>query len=87
MLTYISEKGPRESFSGRGCLRFAFRHSAFEFCDDPVEMSGCVMVDGGVCVCARVCAFCCLCTCACGGVTRQSPRQNSPKVTERRGSR
>lgn len=26
----------------------------FEFCDDPVDMSGCVMVDVGVCVRARV---------------------------------
>lgn len=34
---------------------FALRHSAFEFCDDPVEMSGCVMVDSGVCVRACLC--------------------------------
>lgn len=45
----------------------------------------CVMVDVGVCVRARVCAFYFrLCTCACGGVTRQSPQQSSPKVTEQR---
>lgn len=54
-----------------------------------MTQSGCVMVDVGVCVSARtrarVCAFYFrLCTCACGGVTRQSPQQSSPKVTEQR---
>lgn len=48
----------------RQCLGLASRRSAFAFCDDPVDMSGCV--DGGVCawvflVCVRVFV--------CGGVT------------------
>lgn len=87
MLTCTSREKVLESLSVTvDRLRFAFHHSAFEFCDDPVEMSGCVMVDGGVCANACLCVFC-LCTCACGGVTRQSPRQSSPKVTEQRGSR
>lgn len=80
-------KGPRESFSDRRCLWYAFRHSAFEFCDDPVWM--CHGWRWRVCerarARARVCAFYFrLCTCACGGVTRQSPQQSSPKVTEQR---
>lgn len=29
----------------------------FEFCDDPVEISGCVMVDVGVCVRACLCVL------------------------------
>lgn len=72
---------PRESFSDRQCLWLASRRSAFAFCDDPVDMSGCV--NGGVCV--HVCFF--VCVCVCGGVTRPSPRQSRPKITERRGRR
>lgn len=63
--------------------------SAFEFCNDPVEMSGCVKVDGAVCaqsgLFACLCVFSFVCMYVCG-VTRQSPRQSSPKVTEQRGS-
>lgn len=74
---------PKRPFSDRRCLWCAFRHSVFEFCDDPVKM--CHGWRWRVCARARVCAFYFrLCTCACGGVTRQSPQQSSPKVTEQR---
>lgn len=61
---YISEKFPQSLSVTRECLGLASRRSAFAFCDDPVDMSGCV--DGGVCawvflVCVRVFV--------CGGVT------------------
>lgn len=74
-----------ESLSDCRCLCLFSSALAFEFRNVPVEMSGCVKVDDAVRVCVSVrFSFVCMWVC---GVTRQSPRQSSPKVTEQKGSR